>query len=148
MRKLNPLKEKVLEVSNDTFWYLTQKQEPICDSQEMVDELEDIHTMFPYGFEIGKYSANPDGTYDITFWPYEEVPAIFSVDYFWDFSKEVQLQAHILPGGTHLEYRWIKTKTKEVIEGIETVPIITLEGNKAFRTKTGSIAFLKSMAMP
>ena len=27
MRKLNPLKEKVLEVSNDTFWYLTQKQE-------------------------------------------------------------------------------------------------------------------------
>ena len=148
MRKLNPLKEKVLEVSNDTFWYLTQKQEPICDPQEMADELEDIHTMFPYGFEIGKYSANADGTYDIAFWPYEEVPDIFPVDYFWNFTKEAQLQVHILPGGMSLEYRWIKTKTKEVIEGVETVPIITLEGNKAFMTKAGSIMFLKAMEMP
>ena len=147
MRKLNPLKEKVLEVSNDTFWYLTQKQEPICDPQESADELEDIYTMFPYGFEIGKYSANPDGTYDITFWPYEDVPTIFPVDYFWNFTKETQLQVHILPGGEHLEYCWIKTNTKEVIEGVETRRIITLEGNKAFITKAGSTIFLKSMEM-
>lgn len=147
MRKLNPLKEKTLELSNDTFWYLTQGQEPICDPQEMTDELEDIHTMFPYGFEIGKYSANPDGTYDITFWPYEDEPTIFPIDYFWNFTKETQLQVHILPGGTHLEYRWIKINTKEVIEGIETRRIITLEGNKAFITKAGSTIFLKSMEM-
>ena len=99
MRKLNPLKEKTLELSNDTFWYLTQGQEPICDPQECADELEDIYTMFPYGFEIGKYSANPDGTYDITFWPYEEVPDTFSVDYFWNMTKESQLQVHLRPTG-------------------------------------------------
>ncbi|MBR4891210.1 MAG: hypothetical protein IKU15_07980 [Clostridia bacterium] len=148
MRKLNPLKEKVLEVSNDTFWYLTQKQEPICDPQECADELEDIYIMFPYGFEIGKYSANPDGTYDITFWPYEEVPDIFPVDYFWDMTTEKQLQVHLLPTGNLLEYRWIIDNTKEVIEGPYKVPIITLEGNKAFRTKAGSTIFLKGMEMP
>ena len=148
MRKLNPLKEKVLEVSNDTFWYLTQKQEPICDPQECADELEDIYIMFPYGFEIGKYSANPDGTYDITFWPYEEVPDIFPVDYFWDMTTEKQLQVHLLPTGNLLEYRWVIDNTKEVIEGPYKVPIITLEGNKAFRTKAGSTIFLKGMEMP
>lgn len=148
MRKLNPLKEKTLELSNDTFWYLTQKQEPICDPQEMADELEDINTMFPYGFEIGKYSANSDGTYDITFWPYEEVPDIFPVDYFWNMTTEKQLQVHLLPTGNLLEYRWIIDNTKEVIEGPYKVPIITLEGNKAFRTKAGSTIFLKGMEMP
>ena len=148
MKKLNPLKEKVLEVSNDTFWYLTEKQQPICDPQEMQDELEDIYAMFPYGFEIGKYAANPDGTYDITFWPYEDEPVIFPVDYFWNGTKEKQLQVHILPGSTHCEYQWVHIKSKSVLEGPHKVPIVTLEGNKAFRTKTGSIMFLKSMAMP
>lgn len=148
MRKLNPLKEKVLEVSNDTFWYLTQKQEPICDPQEMVDELEDIYTMFPYGFEIGKYAANSDGTYDITFWPYENEPDIFPVDYFWNGTTEKQLQVHVLPGGTHCEYRWIHCKSLSVLDGPHKVPIVTLEGNKAFRTKVGSTMFLKSMEMP
>lgn len=148
MRKLNPLKEKVLEVSNDTFWYLTQKQEPICDPQESADELEDIYTMFPYGFEIGKYSANPDGTYDITFWPYEEVATIFPVDYFWNGTTEKQLQVHILPGGAHCEYRWLHRKSLSVLDGPHKVPIVTLEGNKAFRTKVGSTIFLKGMEMP
>lgn len=148
MRKLNPLKEKVLEVSNDTFWYLTQKQEPICDPQESADELEDIYTMFPYGFEIGKYSANADGTYDIAFWPYEEGPDIFPVDYFWNGTTEKQLQVHILPGGAHCEYRWLHRKSKSVLDGPHKVPIITLEGNKAFRTKLGSTMFLKGMEMP
>lgn len=148
MRKLNPLKEKVLEVSNDTFWYLTQKQEPICDPQEMVDELEDIYTMFPYGFEVGKYVANPGGTYDITFWPYEDVPTIFPVGYFWNGTTEKQLQVHILPGGTHCEYRWLHRKSLSVLDGPHKVPIVTLEGNKAFRTKLGSTIFLKSMEMP
>ena len=147
MRKLNPLKEKVLEVSNDTFWYLTQKQEPICDPQESADELEDIHTMFPYGFEIGKYSANADGTYDITFWPYEEVPDIFPVDYFWNGTTEKQLQVHILPGGAHCEYRWLHRKSLSVLDGPHKVPIVTLEGNKAFRTIAGSTMFLKGMEM-
>ena len=54
MKKLNPLKEKILELSNDTFWYLTQGQEPIYDPQETADELEDLYTMFPYGFEVAK----------------------------------------------------------------------------------------------
>lgn len=148
MRKLNPLKEKVLEVSNDTFWYLLQKQEPICDPQEMADELEDIQMMFPYGFEIGKYSANEDGTYDIAFWPYEDVPDIFPVDYFWNGTKEKQLQVHLLPGGNYLEYRWIIDNTKEVIDGPHKAPVITLGGNKAFRTTLGSIIFFKSMEMP
>lgn len=148
MRKLNPLKEKTLELSNDTFWYLTQGQEPICDPQEMIDELEDIHTMFPCGFEIGKYSANPDGTYDITFWPYEEVPDIFPVDYFWNGTKEKQLQVHLLPTGNCLEYQWVHIKSKSVLEGPHKVPIVTLEGNKAFRTIVGSTIFLKSMEMP
>ena len=148
MRKLNPLKEKVLEVSNDTFWYLTQKQEPICDPQESADELEDIYTMFPYGFEIGKYSTNTDGTYDITFWPYEEVPDIFPVDYFWNATTEKQLQVHLLPTGNLLEYRWIIDNTKEIIDGPHKVPIIMLEGNKAFKTIGGSIIFLKGMEMP
>ena len=148
MRKLNPLKEKVLEVSNDTFWYLTQKQEPICDPQESADELEDIYTMFPYGFEIGKYSANVDGTYDITFWPYEDVPDIFPVDYFWNGTTEKQLQVHILPGGAHCEYRWLHRKSLSVLDGPHKVPIVTLEGNKAFRTIAGSTIFLKGMEMP
>ena len=148
MRKLNPLKEKILEVSNDTFWYLTQKQEPICDPQECADELEDIYTMFPYGFEVAKYSANADGTYDITFWPYEEVPTIFPVDYFWNMTKESQLQVHILTGGTELEYQWVNIKANEILEGPEKVPIIMLGGNKAFRTTLGSTIFLKSMEMP
>lgn len=147
MRKLNPLKEKVLEVSNDTFWYLTQKQEPICDPQESADELEDICTMFPYGFEIGKYSANADGTYDITFWPYEEVPDIFPVDYFWNGTTEKQLQVRILPGGAHCEYRWLHRKSLSVLDGPHKVPIVTLGGNKAFRTKLGSTIFLKGMEM-
>lgn len=148
MRKLNPLKEKTLELSNDTFWYLTQGQEPICDPQECADELEDIYTMFPYGFEIGKYSANPDGTYDITFWPYEEVPDTFSVDYFWNMTKESQLQVHLRPTGNCLEYRWVIDNTKEVVDGPHKVPIITLGGNKAFRTIAGSTIFLKGMEMP
>lgn len=148
MRKLNPLKEKVLEVSNDTFWYLTQKQEPICDPQESADELEDIYTMFPYGFEIGKYSANADGTYDIIFWPYEEVPDIFPVDYFWNGTTEKQLQVHILPGGAHCEYRWLHRKSLSVLDGPHKVPIVTLEGSKAFRTIAGSTIFLKGMEMP
>ena len=147
MRKLNPLKEKVLELSNDTFWYLTQGQEPICDPQEMADELEDIHTMFPYGFEIGKYSANVDGTYDITFWPYEDVPDIFPVDYFWNGTTEKQLQVHILPEGAHCEYRWLHRKSLSVLDGPHKVPIVTLEGNKAFRTIAGSTMFLKGMEM-
>lgn len=147
MRKLNPLKEKVLEVSNDTFWYLTQKQEPICDPQECADELEDICTMFPYGFEIGKYSANADGTYDITFWPYEDVPDIFPVDYFWNGTTEKQLQVHILPGGEYCEYRWLHRKSLSVLDGPHKVPIVTLEGNKAFRTIAGSTMFLKGMEM-
>lgn len=148
MRKLNPLKEKTLELSNDTFWYLTQGHEPICDPQECADELEDIYTMFPYGFEIGKYSANPDGTYDITFWPYEDVPNTFSVDYFWNMTKESQLQVHILTGGTELEYQWVNIKANEILEGPEKVPIIILGGNKAFKTKLGSTIFLKGMEMP
>lgn len=148
MRKLNPLKEKTLELSNDTFWYLTQGQEPICDPQEMADELEDIYMMFPYGFEIGKYSANADGTYDIAFWPYEEVPDIFPVDYFWNGTTEKQLQVHILPGGAHCEYRWLHRKSLSVLDGPHKVPIVTLEGNKAFRTKLGSTIFLKGMEMP
>lgn len=147
MRKLNPLKEKVLELSNDTFWYLTQGQEPIYDPQEMADELEDIQVMFPYGFEIGKYSANADGTYDITFWPYEDVPDTFPVQYFWSPVKGKQLQVHILSGSTHLEYRWFNTETNEVLEGPEKVEIVTFAGNKAFKTRKGSTIFLKGMEM-
>lgn len=100
MRKLNPLKEKVLEVSNDTFW------------------------------------------------PYEEMPNIFPVDYFWNGTTEKQLQVHILPGGAHCEYRWLHRKSLSVLDGPHKVPIVTLEGNKAFRTILGSTIFLKGMEMP
>ena len=53
-----------------------------------------------------------------------------------------------LPGGARCEYRRLHRKSLSVLDGPHKVPIVTLEGNKAFRTRPGSTMFLKAMEMP
>lgn len=140
-----PTRTQVLNVSNDMFFYLTQAESPI-DPEAFEEELEEIKEEFPYGYELGGYTANEDGTYDITFYAYtssqvEELEDDFDVHYIWQVGPK-QLQLQIL-NKNRLKYRWFNTDTLSTCGEVEETDIVDICGNKAFYTKLGSTFFIK-----
>lgn len=144
MSKINT-RRQVLNVSNDMFFYLTQAEEPL-DPEAFKQELQDIKEEFPYGYEIAEYTANEDGSYDITFYAYtspqiEEPEDDFEVHYVWALTHK-QLQLQII-NKERLKYRWFNTDTLSPCSEAEEAEIIDICGNKAFHTKLGSTFFIK-----
>lgn len=144
MSKINT-RRQVLNVSNDMFFYLTQAEEPL-DPEAFEQELQDIKEEFPYGYEIAEYTANEDGSYDITFYAYtslqvEEPEDDFEVHYVWALTHK-QLQLQII-NKERLKYRWFNTDTLSPCSEAEEAEIIDIHGNKAFYTKLGSTFFIK-----
>lgn len=144
MSKINT-RRQVLNVSNDMFFYLTQAEEPL-DPEVFEQELQDIKEEFPYGYEIAEYTANEDGSYDITFYAYtspqvEKPEDNFEVHYAWALTHK-QLQLQII-NKERLKYRWFNTDTLSPCSEAEEAEIVDIRGNKAFHTKLGSTFFIK-----
>lgn len=140
-----PTRMQVLNVSNDMFFYLTQAEDPI-DPETFEQDLQDLKEEFPYGYELGGYTANNDGSYDVTFYAYtspqvEEMEDDFEVHYVWALThKQMQLQ---IINSKSLRYRWFNTDTLSPCSEIEEAEIVDIQGNKAFHTKLGSTFFIK-----
>lgn len=138
-------RQQELNISNDMFFYLVQGEEPL-DPIAFSEELEDIKAEFPYGYELGGYSACEDGTYNMTFFAYtspDDFKADFHLDYYWAFTHE-QLQVQLLSSSKAI-YRWFDIDNKRIKSGPYEVDIISMQGNKCFYTKKGSLIFFKTL---
>lgn len=91
----SPTDKKTIQLSNDAFFYLYSMEAPLDEAN--LEEVEEVNTMFPHGFEITDDWSYIDGDIiQATFIPYIEAKQAFEYDAYWDGSKVWVLQIKYL----------------------------------------------------
>lgn len=127
------------KVSNDTFFYLLNEEEPLLGINE--SELNEIYSQFENGFEITDWEYSTNNLILVTFTPYIEDN--WDYDLYRYFTTDCMLQVKKI-SDSEMAMRWFDT-TKGSSE-IETVKIkLTERNNPYFITSKGSTIFIKGL---
>lgn len=128
--ELDSSKAQTLQISNDTFFFITEEEEPLDEAN--LEEAQEILDMFPKGFYVEdnwKYVENSD-LIEATFIPYVE--STDDYDEYEDITKYVQIQIKWIDAN-HVK-TWLYNSQKGTKKLLGEFEVYTNEyGHKCFK---------------